>query len=497
MDLNKHKVKAAILSLVVAGCLPAARASSDFFQVKKFWFLPKEQKNGAGIWVPGDKAKRAPDVFVPCMEADLETGGTVRSEGLKMKAYFFDAEKNQFGNAVQPEAAFREGKSKGAPFPAPVIFYDRKPESVFFRVPKALLEKGGKWSAVVVFGDANELSAKEYPESAHIGCEFPERALAAAAPPPKKLRASIPEPVIEQMVRTLNPKQPKITLFLRFPNGITDASEVKGVLAMCVLANNVGQIRRTLEQKNPADYGPLFQFADRQKFAILCWGAQTLWRPDASYDELQRETNRQLDLGFDDVAAAWERGVEELHVKYGIPTRNFLLWGICASAQWAHRLVLRKPDHFLATYIHIPSSFDKPTPEAAKVLWLLTSGELDGGYDHGVRWYAACRAAGYPMIFKAVMNLGHAGSPVADQLGIKFFEYALSLQAEREEIDKKWKQSATGTPVPKPWPAGFRKPEYVGDYLNQEVFPEERENKVPAPLRVPLPTKTIAEAWDK
>jgi len=482
---------------MIVSCLPCGRASSDFFQIKNFSFLSKDQKKGIGIWVPGDKKRGIPDAFVPCMEAVLETGGTVRSDGLKMKAYFFDAEKKQVGNPVQPESAFHEEKAKNTPFSVPVIFYDRKPESVFFRVPKSLLEKGGKWSAVVVFGEADEASVKAFPDNAVIGYEFPERALVAAAPPPRKLRVPVPEPVIEHLVRTLNPKQPKITLFLRFPNGIADASEVKGVLAMCVLANSVGQIRRTLEQKNPSDYGGLFQFADRQKFAILCWGAQTLWRPDASYDELERETNKQLDLGFDEVAAAWEHGVDELHTKYGIPTSNYLLWGICASAQWAHRLVLRKPDHFLAAYIHIPSSFDKPTPDAAKVLWLLTSGELDGGYEHGLRWYADCRAAGYPIIYKAVMNLGHAGSPIADNLGIKFFEYALSLQAEREEIDKKWKPSATGEPLPKPWPEGFRKPEFVGDYLNQEVFPEEKKAKIPETLRVPLPTKSISEAWNK
>ncbi|MFZ4775611.1 MAG: hypothetical protein ACOYM3_09625 [Terrimicrobiaceae bacterium] len=450
-----------------------------------------------GIWTPGDKKPPTPDVFVPCLEAILETDATIRSEGLKVKAYFFDAEKKMLGSSVQPEPAFHDKKTAASPFAKPVIFYEHKAENVFFRIPKSLLDKKDAWSAVVLFGDSHGVSARVFPDGPLLGYEFPEKPLVSALPIVGVPRAPIPEPVVEQVVHTRNPKHPKITLFLRFPNSIKDVSEVKGVLAMCLLANNVGEIRRKLEEKNPVDYGGLFQFADKRNLAILCWGAQTLWRPDASYDELERETNKELDKGFDEVAAAWERGVEDLHDKYGIPTRDFLLWGICASAQWAHRLVLRQPDHFLAAYIHIPSSFDKPTPDAAKVLWLLTSGELDGGYQHGVRWYADCRAAGYPIIYKAVMNLGHAGSPIADNLGLKFFDYALTLRDQRAEIDKNWAQSAITNAIPKPWPAGFRKPEFVGDYLNQEVFPYDKQGMVPEALRVPLPTKAISEAWNK
>ena len=86
---------------------------------------------------------------------------------------------------------------------------------------------------------------------------------------------------------------------------------------------------------------------------------------------------------------------------------------------------------------------------------------------------------------------------IADNLGLKFFDYALTLRDQRAEIDKNWAQSAITNAIPKPWPAGFRKPEFVGDYLNQEVFPYDKQGMVPEALRVPLPTKTISEAWNK
>lgn len=306
--------------------------------------------------------------------------------------------------------------------------------------------------------------------------------------------------IIEHVVKTTNPRHPRITLFLRLPEGVADGSQVKGVLAMCVLANSVGDIRRKLQGDNPsAEMGVLARFADKHKLAILCWGAQVLWRAGASYDELERQTNRELDQAFDVVANAWERGVVELHSKYGIPQENFLLWGICGSAQWAHRLALRKPHRFLAVYIHIPSSFDRPTPEAANVLWLLTTGELDGGYERGSRFFTDCRNMGYPIIYKAIMALGHAGSPVADNLGLALFDYALSVKDQKiagEEYRNDPLRSPVGSPPPD-WREGFFNPEFLGDYLNQTMVPVDERALVPEEFRVPLPNKKLADAWNQ
>ena len=127
-------------------------------------------------------------------------------------------------------------------------------------------------------------------------------------------------------------------------------------------------------------------------------------------------------------------GVRELGDKYGIPQKNFLLWGNCGSAQFAARLCLRKPEYFLAIHVHMPGSYDKPTPEAAKVLWCLTIGELEGGYERSKRWVKTVRGMGYPIVYKAIPGLGHAGHPDA-ALGFEFFEFALLQENKREALD--------------------------------------------------------------
>jgi hypothetical protein len=175
-----------------------------------------------------------------------------------------------------------------------------------------------------------------------------------------------------------------------------------------------------------------------------------------------------------------------------------LLYGISRGAQWAHRLALRKPDRFLAVHVHIPSTFDKPVQEANKTLWLLTTGEREYGYEKAKVFYNQCRALNYPIMFKAIVGIGHQGSPIADALGRQFFDYALSVQNERDQLDKlkKSKLARYMTQAPGPWPKEFREPEFFGDFVNQDCFPVAQADMIPNGFRVPLPNKALADAWN-
>jgi hypothetical protein len=47
-----------------------------------------------------------------------------------------------------------------------------------------------------------------------------------------------------------------------------------------------------------------------------------------------------------------------------------------------------------------------------------------------------------------------------------------------------------------PWLGSFRQPAFVGDVVNQEMFPSDQADMVPLGFRTPLPTKEIADAWN-
>jgi len=280
---------------------------------------------------------------------------------------------------------------------------------------------------------------------------------------------------------------------------MTDVSGADGVLAICLLANRVEDIRRQLQTADSKDdVGGILRFAEKRNLVILCWGSSPLWDPGKNWDELDRETAKRTSDLFDDVAAAWARGVDDLSRRYGIPNKEFLLWGFSASAQYAKRLALRKPEYFLAAHIHISSSFDKPTPDAAQVLWCLTTGENDGGYERSLRFLTECRKMGYPILYKAIPGLGHSSHSTTDRLGAVFFDYALGLREERRGYEAFFGGTQRMVQNLRPWPISFREAEFVGDVVNQQLFrTTDEEAYVPEAFRIDIPTRLLAEAWEK
>ena len=250
------------------------------------------------------------------------------------------------------------------------------------------------------------------------------------------------------------------------------------------------------------DYAGLFSFANEHKLAILAWGSRGLWDPGHNYDQLSKEKAKAIDDSFDLVSAAWAKGVNELVDEYGIPDKNYLLWGNCGSAQFAARLCLRKPEYFLAIHVHMPGSFDKPTPEAAKVLWCLTIGELEGGYERSKRLVKAVNEMGYPIVYKAIPGLGHAGHPDAAALGFEFFRFALQQREKRDALDIELAKKSSFAGVidvttHEPWLQEFKTPVLYGDMVNQEIYPPSQVEMIPKGFRIALPTSNLARIWAK
>jgi hypothetical protein len=531
----------ALPAIAFGTCLCLAARAEEFFAIRetKVHETPemvagpqgKKTPDMTGIWekrpLPAAAGKRASFMyeFVPSLEVIVETRLRTRGKDTFAHLYVFDTERKLLKPMPLPTPVRRSAEVAWA---VPFFYEARKPESLFFPIPKEAT--GKKWTAVAVFGDTNEVAVKMHPPAAWTDYDFPEKDLATGKTKQFVDRKEAVDPVIEHPVTTGNSKQPLITLFLRFPSkpkaaqGATGGAGMKpsavgqqefgasrayhmsegtgcdGVLALCMLANKADQIRHRLEGiSGGLGVDALVNFAEKNRLAILAWGSCPLWDPGTNFDEMDADARHQIELSFDKVADGWEAGVRQLNHRYGLPLKGYLLWGCSGSAQWAHRLAVRKPDHFLAAHIHVPSSFDEPTPEAARVMWCLTTGELESGYERSLRFYAACRRMGYPMVYKAVTGLGHERSAQAAALGLRFFEYALGARAEREASDRSFSRASLSMPregeMREPWPESFQKPAFIGDLVNQEVFPSAEREMVPEGFRVPLPTEELAEAW--
>jgi len=486
------------ICLVVAAC-PGIGSAADFFTIHSVKFVGKAPRQGFAIYqetIRPDKTTN--QVFLPFFEVKVQTEERTKADTLYAKAYYYDKTRKLIEMTDKPYPVERGSRAR---YPMPVFFPKAKTELIYFAVPQKVLEMR-EWQAVLVFGDKQAAAAEVYPRGMVGSFDFPERP--QVEKPERMERQAALDPVIEHVVKTGNEKQPQITLFMRPPVGMTDITEADGVLAMCLLAGSVGEIKRRLQElKSKDDVGGVLRFAEKHKLVILCWGSRSLWNPLASWDEQSKQLNKEMDETFDDVAKAWAKGVDELSRKYGMPDKGFLLWGMSGSAQYAARLALRQPQYFLAIHVHIPSSFDQPTPEANQVLWCLTTGEIERGYERSLRFYSACRKLGYPIVYKAIVGLGHQGHPIAEKLGLDFYEYALSLREEKSKVESERgnrlaKSGKTGgASSNQPWPESFRNPAFVGDIVNQEIFRFERAAMVPMNFVTPLPTRELAETWDR
>jgi hypothetical protein len=446
---------------------------------------------------PHSTAARPPKIFVPQVEVEIRIDKDAASKNLMAKAYFFDGAGKLMvacdapSTALRPVSAGDSVRGTSSISVWPTILPANVRQSIYFLLPSNFPADG---SLVIVFGNENGAVAASVPDGAQDKLDYPERELVAKtllSPDVELVGGDEMAPLIEQVVKSDNPAYPAFTLLLHLPHGVKNPRDVRGVLATCILANSVGEIRNRLNAIKPEnDPNAYFAFAEAHKMAILAWGARWVWSSYANFDELDQGEARTWDDNFQQLADAWDRGVQALVEQYGLPDRDYLMYGLCAGGEWVHRLALHKPDRFLAVQMHISTSYDAPTPEANRILWLLTTGELDSGCDRARRFYAAARVLHYPIIFKAFIGAGHADTSTADELGIRFFQYALDMKARREvaHVDN-------GPPAVDV--SGFTASPFFGDLMNQDMFAARDKERIPGEFLVPLPTREIADAWNR
>ena len=449
----------------------------DFFQIKSICYIEKPSHKQSINIASGGK-------FVPHFEVVVTVKKTVKAEQLFAKAYFYDRDRKLITKQEKPTPVFRNRKQAHS---MPVFFKESENVELAFVLPEKV-QSEKNWRVLFVFGDKSGAAVKIYPSGIEQAYDFPEADLAFGFQQHKQVkREIIRDPITEFVYKTNNKYQPQITFFARAPLCVDKFSEVKGVLALCLLANNVPEIKRRLQLMEKGDeVGGLLRFANTNRLAVICWGSKSLWDPRQNWDDLDSGRYKAGVERFNSVAESWKKGIFKFTDKTGLPKNRYLLWGSSGSAQYAARLALREPEMFSAVHIHIPSSFDKPTASGRNILWCLTTGENESGYERSLRFYSECRKLGYPILYKAYPALAHSGHPAAERLGLEFFRYALQEIGRTKKLDK---------PKADREPVSPSQPTSVADIINQEVYPLDKEFLIPEPFRTYLHTPELAESW--
>ncbi len=296
--------------------------------------------------------------------------------------------------------------------------------------------------------------------------------------------ASSAAEIVSHSVKTNLKGYEQLTLFLMSPPG----GKAKGVFCLSLLASSADDVLAQLQGKTDRrSLNLALDFARMHDFAVVAWGSHCLWDSTRNWDDLPRSKAKKIDADFDHVAKAWDKGIDFFVKEYGIPESGYLMMGSSGAAQYAQRLALRMPARFLAVHIHIASSFDDPVAKGSSLLWCVTTGENEMGYERSRRFFRAARDRSYPIIYKAIPGLGHSGSAKATGIGFACFDFALEEQARAKRLP--------GRKTAKPdWAKIFSSSEYVADVFNQAVYPKSDAICVPSEFSMPLPA-ALREVW--
>lgn len=300
----------------------------------------------------------------------------------------------------------------------------------------------------------------------------------------------LPE-VIEERIETGISRQPVLTLYLKLPKAEAVSKAPKGVLCIATWMQEERSLKDII--LHGQFRGDLLKWAEENGMAVITWNTATLWKSGVSQADLERDSARNLENNFDQMALAWNKGMRRLASKYNLPESGYFLFGHSRGSHWGHRLALRMPDRFSALHIHVANSYDIPNDASKNILWMVTTGELDGGYQASMKFYRDGQALDYPMMIKAGPNLGHALSPSIEKLGLKFFEYSAGLKEKICPGRQPTKDEAKA--IADLMRADLKEANFFGDFINQEVYTAKSGDWIPKDQRIPIVTPLIAEAW--
>ncbi|NRB76397.1 MAG: hypothetical protein HRU46_18710 [Verrucomicrobiales bacterium] len=321
---------------------------------------------------------------------------------------------------------------------------------------------------------------------------FPNQIVAGTWQLLSRERPQVPVPTIEQFtLETRVEEIPELSLYLRIPGSVDKNSprEIKGVMCFCTWQQEDTTLLNRL--KRPDDH--LVALAERNDLAMITWNTASLVPRGTSIFSLDEEAMEALSAKYDEIGEYWLKAIEKVCRDHKLPRDNFFLHGQSRGSVYANRIALRHPDKFLAVHTHIGAHYEEPVEEASNVIWLVTTGEIDGGYTQSRQFFLKGQEQGFPMMIKAGPSLGHRSRDDIELLSHSFFEYVLNL---RDRADLRTETGDEGTVTPADlFREDLEKAPYFGDFINHEVYPKDEGEWVPEGQRIKLPNETMANAW--
>ena len=169
-----------------------------------------------------------------------------------------------------------------------------------------------------------------------------------------------------------------------------------------------------------------------------------------------------------------EKALDELHQRMGVEVARVLFFGFSAGAHYSHRFALWRPRRVVAFVAYSAGWWSEPTREMRAVPALIMCGETDERYPPTWEFFKKGQKLGCPWVWRSYKNTGHVMIPAVRDLA----EVFLAHYAGRDE--------QAGRPISR-----------YGDIQTFTTASEANKASIPEEFRIQLPSKSVADAWEK
>jgi poly(3-hydroxybutyrate) depolymerase len=178
-----------------------------------------------------------------------------------------------------------------------------------------------------------------------------------------------------------------------------------------------------------------------------------------------------------------EKALKEVKKRTGVATERVLFFGFSAGAHFAHRFALWKPQRVKAFVAYSAGWWSEPTARVRKVPALVMCGEADERYAATFDFFKKGQRLGCPWVWRSYKETGHVLTPAVREMAEVF------LACYGGMGERAGGREQTGMPM-------SLVSRYGDIQTYRSVGPAERES-IPEEFRIELPSKEIAEVWEK
>ncbi len=168
-----------------------------------------------------------------------------------------------------------------------------------------------------------------------------------------------------------------------------------------------------------------------------------------------------------------EKALRELKRRTGADTDKVLFFGFSAGAHFSHRFALWKPQRVKAFVAYSAGWWSEPTARLKTVPALIMCGESDERYAATYDFFRKGHKLGCPWVWRSYKDTDHVLTPIVRDMAEVFLtHHAGEMRNVSEE------------------------PLY-GDFQTFKSVTRTERDKIPIEFRIELPTRAVAEVWEK